>query len=293
MNIIIFTDATARARTLSSRQLLALVLCWTVLAVLATVWIIAPGSQHGPGNVKHLLPNPFNFSIQHSQKHLDALTLQLGEMQARMSRLDALSDQLAKLAGIKTEDLPTAPGRGGPEVNARSLNANELEQHIAALAEQIAQRGDQLSLLEALLVQKNIKNNLLPDSAPVFASYNSSSFGWRVDPFTGRNAFHEGLDFTADVGSPVFAAADGLVVAAEGRSDYGNIIIVDHGAGMETRYAHLSSFSAKVGDRVQKGQVIGKVGNTGRSTGPHLHFEVRLNGAPLDPRKYLQHDKHA
>ena len=126
--------------------------------------------------------------------------------------------------------------------------------------------------------------------APVSAGYNSSSYGWRPDPFTGQKAFHKGLDFMADSGSPIHAAADGIVTQAERAPDYGNIVRVDHGFGLDTRYAHVSSFLVKVGDRVSKGQPIATVGSTGRSTGPHLHYEVRLNGVPLDPRKYLKNN---
>jgi murein DD-endopeptidase MepM/ murein hydrolase activator NlpD len=122
----------------------------------------------------------------------------------------------------------------------------------------------------------------------VDGAYNSSSFGWRLDPFTGHNAFHEGLDFTAETGTPIYASADGIVTTAEQQPDYGRIIKINHGAGIETRYAHTSKILVKVGDRVLRGQKIALVGSTGRSTGSHLHFEVRLNGEPLDPRKYLQ-----
>ena len=132
-----------------------------------------------------------------------------------------------------------------------------------------------------------MKKNTLPSSTPVNASYNSSSYGWRIDPFTGRTAFHEGLDFTAEIGTPIYASADGIVTAAEQTPDYGKIVKIDHGSGLETRYAHASQLLVKVGERVNKGQVIARVGSTGRSTGAHLHFEVRLNGAALDPRKYL------
>ncbi|MEZ0316496.1 MAG: M23 family metallopeptidase, partial [Methylophilaceae bacterium] len=111
-----------------------------------------------------------------------------------------------------------------------------------------------------------------------------------VDPFSGHMAFHEGLDFTVEVGTPIHAAAGGIVMSAEQTPDYGKIVKIDHGSGLETRYAHASKLLVKAGERVEKGQLIAEVGNTGRSTGAHLHFEVRLNGAALDPRKYLQSD---
>jgi murein DD-endopeptidase MepM/ murein hydrolase activator NlpD len=126
--------------------------------------------------------------------------------------------------------------------------------------------------------------------SPVNVGYNSSSFGWRLDPFNGHKAFHEGLDFMAELGTPIYAAAGGIVISAEQTPDYGKIIKIDHGSGLETRYAHASKLLVKTGERVRKGQVIAEVGSTGRSTGPHLHYEIRLAGNPLDPRKYLTVD---
>jgi murein DD-endopeptidase MepM/ murein hydrolase activator NlpD len=129
---------------------------------------------------------------------------------------------------------------------------------------------------------------MLPNSSPVMAGYNSSSYGWRIDPFNGHKAFHEGLDFPANTGTPILAAADGIVTTAERTADYGNIVKISHGSGLETRYAHASKILVKVGERVTKGQVVAHVGSTGRSTGPHLHYEIRLHGNSLDPRQYLQ-----
>jgi murein DD-endopeptidase MepM/ murein hydrolase activator NlpD len=129
--------------------------------------------------------------------------------------------------------------------------------------------------------------NTLPNSSPVDAAFNSSSFGWRLDPFNGHRAFHEGLDFTASTGTAIYAAAGGIVSTSEQTPDYGKIVKIDHGSGLETRYAHASKLLVRAGQRVAKGQKIAEVGSTGRSTGPHLHYEIRLNGNPLDPRKYL------
>src|SRR5690606_6563056 len=180
------------------------------------------------------------------------------------------------------------PGSGGPQVNPQELTEVQLQAGINDLAQQIELKSDRLSMLEAMLLQRMTQKSVLPDTRPVEASYNSSSFGWRVDPFSGRSAFHEGLDFTASVGTPIYAAAGGVVTTSEQMSDYGKIIKISHGSGMETRYAHASELLVSVGEVVKKGQLIARVGSTGRSTGPHLHFEVRRDGAPLDPRKFLQ-----
>lgn len=290
MNIIFVSNNMAKARTLTTRQvLLILTVLMTLPVALMAVFILpqADGQHHG---VKIQLPSPLNFSLLGRQQHLDALALQLGEIQARVMSMDALSDRLAKLAGVKQNNLESKqlPGRGGPQVDEHSISEAQLQQKITELTSDIELRRDRLNELEALLLQQSMQKNTLPSASPVQVGYNSSSYGWRIDPFTGKEAFHEGLDFTAEVGTPIYAAASGIVTAAEQTPDYGKIVKIDHGSGIETRYAHTSLMLVKVGDRVEKGQLIAQVGNTGRSTGAHLHFEVRLNGAALDPRKYIQ-----
>ena len=128
----------------------------------------------------------------------------------------------------------------------------------------------------------------IPQVIPAAAQYISSGFGYRSDPFDGDAAFHAGLDFKAPFGAPVFAAAWGRVAFVGQRNGYGNVVEIDHGNGLLTRYAHMSAFHARAGQPVRAGEVIGAVGSTGRSTGPHLHFEVRLNGQPVNPRPFLE-----
>lgn len=292
MNIIFVSNNMARPKTLSSLQVALLVAAIVVLSVALTLAFILPqgsGQHHG---VKSLIKNPLHFTLHNPQEHLDALALQLGEIQARVTRLDALSGRLADLAGMKESEIDLEAGkpasRGGPEVNAYGLTEEQLKQKIEELMAEVEHRGDRLEMLESMLVQQRMRKNTLPSGKPVGSGFNSSGYGWRVDPFTGKMAFHEGLDFMASMGSPIYAAATGIVKFASRTPDYGNLIKVDHGAGLETRYAHASTLLVKVGERVKKGQIIGKVGSTGRSTGAHLHFEVRMKGAPLNPRKYLQ-----
>lgn len=283
----------AKPRVLSLRQLL---MCAALLLSLplAMIWMfILPHGDAGRHDVKKLLPSTLNFSLPHPQEHIDALALRLGEIQARITKLDALSERLAQLAGVKEpesepEPIIEVPARGGPQIDAKPLSEADLRDQIEELTLQLEERSGRLSYLESVLLQKNMQQNTMPNGKPVTAAYRSSSYGWRVDPFSGRKAFHEGLDFTADKGTPIYAAAGGIVTAAERTTDYGKLVKIDHGGGIETRYAHASQLLVKVGERVRKGQVIAHVGSTGRSTGPHLHFEVRLNGTPLDPRKYLQ-----
>jgi len=294
VNIIFVSNNMAKARTLSLWQGVLLVVALLLVSSMLTAALILPQADGTDQGVNKLLPMRMIQAMRSNhQQHLDALALQVGQLQARIMRLDALSQRLAELAGVKDKEITATqvPGQGGPMVQERSLDAEELQQQIAELSAQLEQRNDRLGVLEAMLLQQNLKKNTIPSSAPVNVGYNSSSFGWRVDPFTGHMAMHEGLDFMAEAGTPIYAAADGIVAQAESTPDYGNIVKVDHGSGLETRYAHALRLLVRAGERVQKGQLIAEVGSTGRSTGAHLHFEVRLNGVPLDPRKYLQSSK--
>ena len=144
-----------------------------------------------------------------------------------------------------------------------------------------------MGVLESQLFEQAVKKKMMPTMLPVAAPYNSSTFGKRVDPFTGQIAMHEGIDFLADAGSPVHAAASGVVVFAGFHPQYGYMVDIDHGNDLVTRYAHQSKLFVKEGDVVPRGRKIGEVGSTGRSTGPHLHFEVRFRGAAQNPAKFL------
>lgn len=300
MNIIFVSNNMAKAKTLSVLQVGILVLALISLPVFLTLLLIVPQESVTQQGVKSLIPTHLKFSFNNPQKHLDAYAVQLGEMQARIMRLDAQSERLSKLAGEKKDvrnnalapNLSSAKlqasNRGGPLVREAPLSEKELQGKISDLIAQIDFHTDHLSDLEAKLLQQSVLKDTLPNSSPVAAAYNSSSFGWRLDPFNGHKAFHEGLDFTAAAGTPIYAAAGGIVTVAEQTPDYGKIVKIDHGSGLETRYAHASLLLVKPGERVEKGQVVAQVGSTGRSTGPHLHYEIRLNGNPLDPRKYLK-----
>jgi murein DD-endopeptidase MepM/ murein hydrolase activator NlpD len=167
------------------------------------------------------------------------------------------------------------------------MSMSEFQQALDAMSRDVGYRADYLNVVETVLMSDRIKSKLLPTNQPVNVNYNSSSFGWRLDPFTGRSAFHEGLDFPAAVGTAIVAAAAGVVIAAEYHPQYGNMLDIDHGNDIITRYAHASRLFVKVGDIVQRGQHIADLGTTGRSTGPHLHFEVRIKGVAQDPRKFL------
>lgn len=306
MNIIFVSNNMAKAKTLSTLQVALIALLLASLPVVVMLLLIVPQESTTQQEEKSLISSKLKlaFGINNPQKHLDAYALQLGELQARIMRLDAQSERLAKLAGekksVSAKVVPASPklgnsvgkvdtaGRGGPLVLNSPVTELDLRQKIIETMAKIDFDTDYLSDIEAKLLQQGVLKDMLPNSSPINAAFNSSSYGWRIDPFNGNKAFHEGLDFSAAEGTPIYAAAGGIVTTAERTADYGNIVKVDHGSGLETRYAHASKLMVKVGDRVEKGQIVALVGTTGRSTGAHLHYEIRLNGNALDPRKYLK-----
>jgi len=291
MNIIFVSNNMAKARTLNWWQAMSLLAVLVTLPPLLMLAFILPQGNAALKAVNPVAFFPVRFHLTQNdrQENVNALAIQLGQIQARVIRLDALGERLAKLAGVKEKDfvLDAPAGQGGPIARPYNLSEQDIEHQMEMLVTELDQKADRYGLLESVLLQQSLKKHTLPSARPVNAGYNSSSFGWRVDPFTGQMAFHEGLDFVAEVGTPIYAAASGIVTAAERTPDYGNIVKVDHGDGVETRYAHASRLLVKAGQRVEKGQLIAEIGNTGRSTGAHLHFEVRHNGAALDPRRYL------
>ena len=226
------------------------------------------------------------------QQNLNAMAVKLGEMQAQLTRLDALGERLSSLAGLRPQEfrLSEAPGLGGAAptlMPPQNLSLSDFSDKLASLSRNVETRNDMLGVLEAQMFEQAVKKKLLPTMMPVRAPYNASAFGRRVDPFTGQWAMHEGIDFLADAGSTIVAAAGGVVVFAGFHPQYGYMVDIDHGNDLVTRYAHCSKLFVKEGDVVQRGHRIGEVGSTGRSTGPHLHFEVRYRGAAQNPAKFL------
>jgi murein DD-endopeptidase MepM/ murein hydrolase activator NlpD len=227
---------------------------------------------------------------QFLNNNLQLMATRLGELQAQVLHLDTLGDRLAGIAGIKREALPAskpAAGQGGAFIPA-PLGTDELQREIDRLSREVDARTDELAVLESRFLEKRVKERLLPTTLPVKEAYLGSPFGHRSDPIVGQRAMHEGIDFNAESGTPVVAAADGVVLSAGWQSDFGNMIEVDHGDGLTTRYAHLSRMNAKAGSLVKRGERIGAVGNTGRSTGSHLHFEVRMLGVAQNPAAFLR-----
>jgi murein DD-endopeptidase MepM/ murein hydrolase activator NlpD len=229
---------------------------------------------------------------QFVQQNLNAMAVKLGEMQAQLARLDALGERLTSLAGIRPQEFrfSEAPGIGGAQATAlppQNLSLAEFGEKLSVMSRNMENRTDMLGVLEAQLFEQAVKKKLLPTMLPVSAPFNASGFGMRIDPFTGQHAMHEGIDFLAEMGSPIVAAAGGVVIFAGVHPQYGNMVDIDHGNDLVTRYAHASKLHVKEGDIVQRGRRIADVGSTGRSTGPHLHFEVRFKGAAQNPARFV------
>ncbi len=238
-------------------------------------------------------------STQFVRQNINSMAVKLGEMQAQLIRLDTLGERLAGASGVKFQDIKSATrapeqvgalndGRGGPLIKPSTLSQEDLQRAVDNLARELDNKTNALAVIESQVFEEQIRKMLLPTGLPVDADWNASAFGWRIDPFTGERAMHEGVDFVAAVGTPVRSAAAGVVVSAEKHPQYGNLIEIDHGKELSTRYAHASKLLVKAGSFVKRGQIVAEVGTTGRSTGPHLHFEVRLRGIAQNPDRFLR-----
>ncbi len=225
-------------------------------------------------------------------QNLDALALRLGQMNARVVRLDALGQRLTQMAGLDEGefDFSSLPSLGGPE---EPLAVGDVEQvsgllgSFDLLGAQLDDRQQQLDVLEDFLLNRKLRDEVHPEGRPVLSGYISSMFGNRTDPFTGRAAFHKGVDFAGREGSDVVAVASGVVIWSGDRYGYGQMVEINHGNGYVTRYAHNSNNLVAVGDTVKRGELIAVMGSTGRATGPNLHFEVLRNGRVVNPLSYV------
>lgn len=302
MNIILVSEKLAKAKTITlGPPHLALLAVGALFAVLILAAALHYAIVRFATNLSLPYLDSFLLSARHEQQeknqsylreNLNAMAVRLGQMQAQLLRLDTLGDRLARLAGFKPQDLmfDQAPGQGGAPstLPGRDLSLGDFTRQIERLTQQLDDRGDLLGILESLFTLDRAKQQLVPTMVPVEGGWYSSNYGWRIDPFTGQRAFHEGIDFMAEQGTPIQAAAGGVVAYSDFHPQYGNMIEIDHGNGLITRYAHASKRAVKVGDVVLRGARIAEVGRTGRATGTHLHFEVRRRGAPQDPTKFLR-----
>jgi len=300
LQIILISDRLAKARSvsLSLRHLVGSAMLALTLVVGATAglyWLTLRYAAEVPlPALQRLVLSAQEAEAERSrafvQQNLNAMAVKVGEMQAQLTRLDALGERLSALAGVKDFRFNEAPGLGGAAptlMPPQNLSLADFSEKLTVLSRQVENRNDMLGVLEAQLFEQAVKKKLMPTMMPVAAPYNASGFGRRVDPFTGQWAMHEGIDFLADLGSPVVAAAGGVVVFAGLHPQYGYMVDIDHGNDLVTRYAHCSKLLVREGDVVHRGRKIAESGSTGRSTGPHLHFEVRFRGVAQNPAKFL------
>lgn len=296
MHIIVVSNrlATAKSLTLTPRLLwtagLSLLATVVMFTALLTYLVVNQRLPYSDQLMSGLLSRESQKSEASLRQNINSLALRVGQLQAQLLRLDSLSQRLSALAGVRYDKTPQ-PGQGGAlpsQVETRPLSPKELEEEVARLAQGLEGQDDHFSSLESRIYEQWASKSRIPTALPIDAQWNASSFGWRIDPITGERALHEGVDFVAESGTPIRAAAGGVVVEAGWHPQYGNMVEIDHGNDIVTRYAHASRLVTKVGAIVKRGQKIAEVGSTGRSTGSHLHFEVRVRGVAQNPTRFLE-----
>lgn len=284
-----------------------------VLAIVLGVFVILPGGLMYTGynlGVAHMRANPDELTVamqseldsqrlkisevtRTAEENMNALALKLGQMQSHVIRLDALGSRLTKMAKLdKGEfDFEHPPAQGGPvginDANAKAMSVPDFIKSLQDLSAQLEDRAQQLSVLETMIMSRNLQAEVMPTGRPITRGWLSSYFGLRTDPFTGRRVHHSGIDFAGKSGSDIVAVAAGVVTYSGKRSGYGNLVEINHGNGYVTRYGHCKKNLVHVGQTIKKGEVVALMGTTGRSTGPHVHFEVMRNGRHVDPKRYI------
>ncbi len=301
MQVLITHGAMARTRAvqLSRFQLLgalaAVCLVITLLSGSVYHFVFLKAAREGWPVVSQIVRLVVRDEIEQRDRfmreNLDAMAQRVGEMQAKLVRLEAMGERVSSMAGLKPDDLKLpkvtqADGKGGPFVPAATPSLEQLQRTIGNMDASADLNTDLFMFTESRLLEVRLKSLLVPNTKPVDGPV-GSGFGFRSDPFTSRAALHTGLDFPADHGTPIVASAGGLVVTTEWHPEYGHVVEIDHGNGLSTRYAHCSKVLVSQGALVKRGQLIAEVGNSGRSTGAHLHFEVLVDGVPQDPARFL------
>lgn len=299
MNIILFNNSRGQ---IWNAGISPLRIGFTLLLVLAlccaaSAWT---GYRFGGDDLNHMVDWQGEMREQQAEiedaretarANLDALAMRVGQIQAQMLRLNALGERLVSKADLDAEefDFDSVPATGGPQ-EVSGLSSTGLDDFIAALDTldvSLADRAHKLSVLETMLMERSLRERLMPSGRPIGKGWMSSKYGKRADPFTGKQEYHKGMDFAGKEGADVLAVGDGVVTWSGRRSGYGNLVEINHGNGYVTRYGHNRSNTVEVGETVQKGQQIALIGSTGRSTGPHVHFEVLRNGKQVNPAKFI------
>ena len=299
MNIILFTNKRGQVWNYDINLLHAALTLVFGLIVLFTAAVYT-GIRLGSDELKYLAEwqdvvgeqqAEIAAARQNAQADIDALTLRIGQMQAQMLRLNALGGRLVSQSDLDKDefDFNAVPAVGGPKdvTNRESVPLADFLNMLDQLETEMEDRDQKLSVLESLLMSRSLSERVMPSGRPVEDGWLSSRYGKRNDPFTGKQDFHKGLDFAGKKGSEVNAVGDGVVSWAGKKSGYGQLIEINHGNGYSTRYGHNQSHMVKVGDTVKKGQQIALMGSTGRSTGPHVHFEVLRNGKKVNPSGFI------
>ena len=304
MNVILLSKRDGRARQLDlARPLTLTALSALVFAFLGSAFAL--GVQLGRGNhARVVVADTTRFGTllaeqkkqiadlkQQVQLRVDAMAMRLGEVNAHVIRLDALGKRLTEMADIDSREFnfDRDPPRGGPEGDGEGMSAQipDLSAQLRQLEQRVDLRESQLSALENVILARELHQEIHPEGRPVASGFISSYFGERADPFDGLEAFHKGVDFAGAPGSPVTAVAAGVVTWAGERTGYGKLIEINHGDGFTTRYGHNERTLVTVGQTVKRGERIALMGSTGRSTGPHVHFEVLRNGRQVNPLSYI------
>jgi murein DD-endopeptidase MepM/ murein hydrolase activator NlpD len=244
---------------------------------------------------ERVINNQVSRDSAYIRENVNLLAQTVGELQAKLIAMGGLSKRVADVAGISYTDpeIKASLDHAQPVMDyindgpGDSMSAEGLGRQLDLMQQQIDEQKDWFAMLDLVLTKRAGTEARLPTLMPVNYPYLSSSFGWRLNPVTGRRSMHEGLDFAAPKGAPIYAASGGVVSEAGVQAGYGKMVEINHGNGLVTRYAHASVLDVKAGDLVEKGQMIARVGSSGRSTGSHLHFEVRMAGHPLDPKLFL------
>lgn len=302
MNILLFTSGGRGPKSIDLSRgtplawLILTTICIAVLLLFAGFMLgknMTPMQNNNDQWYSTLLEDRENIDqiSRRTTNDINSLALNLGRMEARSIRLDALGSRLAEIAGLEEDEFNFAgpPAVGGPVDDAYAVSSQlpDLLERFTDLQRQIDDRENKFLLMESILIDQELSKQVLPTGKPVVSGWMSSHFGKRTDPFTGKSSWHAGVDFAGKHGSDVVSVASGIVTLAKNKHGFGKLVEISHGNGYLTRYAHNSSLLVKVGDKVDKGQVIAKMGSSGRSTGPHVHFEVVKNGKVVNPRKYI------
>jgi murein DD-endopeptidase MepM/ murein hydrolase activator NlpD len=307
MNLILISNANNRSFKLELRPLtLCLIGCLMIVSACA---VFFTGYQHARQDSLEILhvarqqtrsvwESEINAQAErlhtlkvNTEKSIDAMAGRLSMLQGYVMRLDALGSRLAVMANLDDIEfgVENPPGIGGPVADSGEalLSMSDLLSTFNEMEYVLKDRSEKLTAMESMLINRTLQEETSPGGKPSLGGYLSSLFGYRTDPMSGKREFHEGLDFSGKVGTPVVAVAAGIVTWSGLHTGYGNLIEISHGNGYLTRYAHNNKNLVNVGEKVEKGEVIATMGNTGRSTGTHVHFEVIQNGKHVDPKKYL------